>query len=234
MKRTLLEMVQSVLNDMDSEPVNSITDTVEAGQIASVIEDTYYNLIAALHIPEHQKLIQLTALSDTNYPTAFTYPDNTKEIISFEYNGKDVVYVEPLIFLSRNQDSGVLVSDPGSVTSYYVADDRDPSYFTTFDDEHLICNSYNADTEATLQASKTRCLAHVYPLFSQVDTFEPVLDDPLLPYLLAEAKSTCFSLFKSGSDPKIEQAARRLKSYNQNDMYRNKRANTRNFYGRSR
>jgi hypothetical protein len=36
MKRTLLEMVQSILSDMDSEDVNSISDTNEAEQIASV------------------------------------------------------------------------------------------------------------------------------------------------------------------------------------------------------
>jgi hypothetical protein len=53
-----------------------------------------------------------------------------------------------------------------------------------------------------------------------------------LPYLLAEAKSTCFSLFKGGSDPKVEQAARRLKSYVQNDMHKSVRPNKRTHYGR--
>ena len=43
MKRTLLEMVQSILSDMDSEDVNAVSDTLEAQQVASVIEDTYYN-----------------------------------------------------------------------------------------------------------------------------------------------------------------------------------------------
>jgi hypothetical protein len=57
MKRTLLEMVQSILSDMDSEDVNSISDTNEAEQIASVIEDTYYNIISARDIPEHQQLL---------------------------------------------------------------------------------------------------------------------------------------------------------------------------------
>ena len=44
MKQTLLQMTQSILSDMDSEAVNSISDTVEAQQIASVIEDTFYNI----------------------------------------------------------------------------------------------------------------------------------------------------------------------------------------------
>ena len=40
MKSTLLQVVQSILSDMDSENVNTISDTVEAQQIASEVEDT--------------------------------------------------------------------------------------------------------------------------------------------------------------------------------------------------
>jgi len=53
-----------------------------------------------------------------------------------------------------------------------------------------------------------------------------------MPLLLAESKSTCMSLFKGGPDPKIDQAARRLKSYVQNDQYKTK-AGVRNNYGRT-
>jgi len=34
MKTTLLEIVQSILSDMDSENVNTISDSVEAQQVA--------------------------------------------------------------------------------------------------------------------------------------------------------------------------------------------------------
>ena len=107
-----------------------------------------------------------------------------------------------------------------------------PRYYTSFDDDHIIMDAYDSSVESTLQTSKSRAYGTVYPTFSITDSFEPDLDDTMLPYLLAEAKSTCFSLFKSGSDPKVEQAARRLKSYVQNDMYKTKRANKRPNYGR--
>jgi hypothetical protein len=41
-KMTLLEIVQDVLNDMDSDEVNSISDTVEATQIANICRSVYY------------------------------------------------------------------------------------------------------------------------------------------------------------------------------------------------
>jgi hypothetical protein len=238
MKRTLLEMTQSILSDMDSEAVNSISDTVEAQQIASVIEDTFFNIVAAKDIPEHRQLIKLTSLSDSTKPTHFTYPTNTRVLDVVQYNigtnYADVSYVEPMVFLDRmTPDVGIVVTDVKGGTPLYIRNDRMPTYYTSFDDENIVMNSYDASVEAILQNSKTRAYGYVYPTFSQTDDFTPDIDDTMLPYLLAEAKSVCFSLFKSGSDPKVEQSARRLKSFVQNDMYKTKQVNKRPHYGRT-
>ena len=233
MKRTLLEIVQSILNDMDSEPVSSINDSVEAQQIASVVKDTFYNIISARAIPEHQRLLKLTSLSDTTKPTHFIYPDRVKEITSFFYNGGEVIWKDPEDFLSQMPTStGLAVVEPVSGITLYVSNNKDPDYYTSFDDEYIVCNSYNASVETILQESKTRCLGTMYPDFTTSDTFVPELDDAMHQYLLAEAKSTCFSIFKSGSDPKIEQTARRLKSYVQNDQLRTSLPPKRPLYGR--
>jgi hypothetical protein len=93
-------------------------------------------------------------------------------------------------------------------------------------------DSLDVTMDDTLQESKSRAYGTVYPTFSHEDNFEPDLDETLLPFLLAEAKSTCFSLYKAGSDPKIEQAARRQKSAVQNDMFKTKQENKRANYGR--
>lgn len=241
MRTTLLSMVQSILSDMDSEDVNSIDDTVEAQQIASVIQDTFFNMIAARVIPEHKQLLQITSLSDSTRPTHFKYPDNVKEIENLFYNTAtsganytEVYFVEPLEFLNRmDEATGLRVDTVAGSTPIYVRQDRMPSYYTSFDDLHIVMDSYNSTVDSVLQQSKTRAYGTVYPSFTISDTFEPDLDDTMLPYLLAEAKSTCFSLFKSGSDPKVEQSARRLKSFVQNDMYRTKRENKRPHYGRN-
>ena len=232
MKRTLLEIVQSILSDMDSEPVNTIGDSVEAQQVASVVQDTFYNIISARSIPEHERLIKLTSLSDNTKPTHFLYPVNVKSIKIFDYNNGPVFWKEPAQFIQDMDREGLMVSDPVSGIPLYVATTRDPSFYTSFDDKYIVCDSYNADLEATLQESKTRCLGVVYPVFVMEDTYVPELDDAMHQYLLAEAKSTCFSIFKSGSDPKIEQAARRLKSYVQNDQLRTELPPKRPLYGR--
>jgi hypothetical protein len=242
MRKTLLSMVQSILSDMDSEDVNSISDTVEAQQIASVIQDTYFNIIAAREIPEHKQMLQLTSLSDSQRPTHFRYPDNTKEIEKLFYNTSytgstytEVYFLEPIDFLNRVDESATNTMQVQTVAGnvpVFIMTDRMPKYYTSFDDDNIIMDSYDSSVEAILQQSKTRAYGTIYPTFQITDNFEPDLDDTMLPYLLAEAKSTCFSLFKSGSDPKVEQAARRLKSYVQNDMYKTRRENKRPHYGR--
>jgi hypothetical protein len=242
MRKTLLSMVQSILSDMDSEDVNSIADTVEAQQIASVIQDTYFNIIAAREIPEHKQMLQLTSLSDSQKPTHFRYPNNTKEIEKLFYNTAttgstytEVYFLEPIDFLNRVDESATNTMQVQTVAGnvpVFIMTDRMPKYYTSFDDDNIIMDAYDSSVEAILLESKTRAYGTIYPTFSIEDSFEPDIDDTMLPYLLAEAKSTCFSLFKSGSDPKVEQAARRLKSYVQNDMYKTRRENKRPHYGR--
>jgi len=245
MKTTLLELVQSILSDMDSEAVNSISDSVEAQQVASVIEDTYYNIISNRDIPELKRIINLTSLSDSTRPTHFKYPDNVKQLEEIRYNVAlsggvtyaVVPYIDPLEFIARqstDEDATAIIQVPDVDTSavFLIRNDTMPTYYTSFDDEHIVFNAYDASVETIMQASKTMAYGTVYPTFSITDAFEPHLDDNMMPYLLAESKSVCFSLFKSGSDAKVEQAARRLKSYVQNDMFRTKQANKRPHYGR--
>lgn len=245
MRKTLLSMVQSILNDMDSEPVNSISDSVEAQQIASIIEDTFYNIIAGKDIPEHKKLISLTSLSNNAKPTHFQYPTDTKEIISVRYNvavnsgeydWREIEYVDPVTFVDRmpRLASGfVSVVEPVSSLPLIIANDAMPTYYTSFDDKFIIMNAYDSTVDSALQSSKTLCYGSVYPTFTIADSFEPELDDTMLPYLLAEAKSVCQSIFKGGSDPKVEQAARRLKNRIQDNLYKTKQQTKRPHYGRN-
>ena len=242
MKRTLLQIVQNILSDMDSEDVNSISDSIEAEQIASVVRDVYYNMVSTRMIPEHQELVKLVSLSNSALPTHFQVPDSVKRIDFIRYNVsttsdiefKEIQYIEPLLFLTLHQDGAnvTTVYDVNGNTPLLIRNDQMPTYYTSFDDLHIVMDSYKSDTDQILAENKTQALGHKIPTFTISDNFTPDLDEVLFPYLIAESKSTCFSLFKSGVDQKIEQAARRQKSYMQSDMYRVKKENKRPYYGR--
>ena len=246
MKKTVLEMVQNILNDMDSEPVNSIEDSEEALQIASVLQDTYFNIISVREIPEHKQLLKLDSLSENDYPTSFTYPVAIKEITSLFYDVskdgnptyKEIKYLEPMDFVLRlpqylTQDTQKIL-EKKSGTTLYIWNKKEPTYYTSFDDETIVMDGYNSDIDDVLQAGKTRAYGTVYPQFEIADDFTPDLDNTMFPYLLAETKSVCFSLFKNGVNEKIEQASRRQKFHMLDDMYKTKKKNTSKGYGRRR
>jgi hypothetical protein len=243
MKKTVLEITQDILSSLDSEAVNSISDTVEALQIAKLVEETFYDIISTRNIPEHGSLIKLTSLSDNAFPTHFILEDNqakiknvwydTSEDESFKYT--EVYYKEPLDFLhmidSRQEDI-VLVNDRVAGTKLRIKNNSQPKYYTSFDDEHLVFDGYRSDLDATLQTSKTRAIGVTFPVFSISDGYTPDIDASMFPYLIREATSRAFSVFKGAPDQKIEQAARRQKVHVQNDKYRLAAPDKRRHYGR--
>lgn len=243
-KYTLLEMVQKILSDMDAEPVNALSETTESDQVASIIEDTYYALITNRTIPEHKGLIKLTAFADSTKPTHFKYPDNVNNVVSVWYDTSSdgsfeysvVEYLQPLDFLhyiDNVQDDYQSVVDVNGGTTLRIANNKQPEYYTSFDDTNIVMDSWDSSVDSTLQTSKSRAFGTTYPTFTLSDSFVPDIDENVFPYLLAESKSTAMSLLVGGSDPKIEQQARRQKSYIQNDRYRTQQANKWSHYGRS-
>jgi len=243
-KYTLLEIVQKILSDMDAEPVNSLGETTESDQIASIVEDTFYSMVTNRLIPEHKSLIKLTSLSDSSRPTHFEYPADTNNITgvlydmssddSFEYH--EIYWKEPEEFLGmvdRVASDYDNVADIAAGTNLRIKNDKRPEYYTSFDDEYVVMDSYESSISSTLTTAKVRAYGVTYPTFTISDQFVPDIDEHLFPYLLAESKSVSFSLLAGGADQKIEQQARRQKSYLQNDKYRSRRPNKWSPYGRT-
>jgi len=74
MKRTLLDLTQSILSSLSSDEVNSIGDTTESMQVAEVIRTTYFNIISRVGIPNHTQLIQLDPSLDASSPVLMYIP----------------------------------------------------------------------------------------------------------------------------------------------------------------
>lgn len=230
MRMTLIEMVQNILSSMDSDEVNSIGDTVEALQVAEVIRETYNDLVANNHIPTNEGLLKLEPLNDPDRPVYLRLPDNVRNIKWVKYQRADgtfydVNYLCPEEFLRHigqyDRLSGTVVSvkDHGGVSLVYKAYEE-PTYWTTFDNEHLVFNSYNLDVESTLMGSKTMCWGTKIPDFDLSDNFVPHMDINLFPMLLAEAKATCFVNFKQTSNTNEDRKARRHLIRSQSESYR--------------
>ena len=93
MKKTLLQLVQDILNDLDSDAVNSISDTAESEQVSNIVRTTYEKLIANRDWPHLRKLFQLEHVGDITKPNYLRAPEGLKEMTFFKYecqkdNGK--------------------------------------------------------------------------------------------------------------------------------------------------
>lgn len=245
-KKTLLEIVQDIMNDMDSDVVNSISDTVEATQIAQVCQSVFFDIITTIDLPEHKELMQLQGLGDNTKPnfmdsSALTNIQEVRYNVSEESGQveyKLIPYYAPDEFVAKilERDSSapnvILVADPTSGIQLPIVNDAMPKYYTLLDDRYVCFDAYKATVETTLQTSKTLVIGTKYPTFTVADSVVPDLDDTIFPYFIAECKSRCFSMFKGGPDPKVEQFARKQRYFLRNDRWKVKQTNIRNDYGR--
>ena len=230
-RMTLLEMTQNILSAMDSDEVNSVSDTVESMQVAEEIVTTYYDLFADRDLPSSKTLRTLEALSDVDHPNYLKIPEGVASISWIRYKDadgyyQDIHYLEPVEFLNRTtkyntNDAIVVVGDlANAAITLNITNNADPRWWTTFDNQHIVFNSFNASVDSTLQESKSLCEAIKLPEFVLADDTVPDLDVVLFPFLLAEAKKACFINFKGVSNANEDRRARKHLVRTQNNLWR--------------
>lgn len=246
-KMTILEIVQDILNDLDSDEVNSINDTVEAQQIAQVVKTSYFNLMEGKDYPHMFDLFQLDSSGTAAKPVYMKLPETIEKISWIKYNKRqstdtkdkyeEVIYKTPEDFLDFvdqrvSSASNVDVITDSSGVSLNILTDVHPTYYTTFDDEYLVFDSYDSAVDTTLQNSKTKCFGKRIPTFTISDSFIPDLPVQMFSLLLNEAKSTSFLNFKQTANQKAEQHAISQRRRMSQEAWRVKRGITYPSYGR--
>jgi hypothetical protein len=228
MKKNLLAIVKDILNDLDADNVNSISDTAESEQVAQIVRTCYEEMIANRNWPHLRKLFQLESYNNLARPNYLRIPLQLKELSSFAYEvqregsdsivHRDLKYKEPVEFLqyvstrnSNNSNVKTIVDESG--VKLLILDDQPPTYYTSFDDEVVITDSYDKVIDDALQKSKTRCVGFILPEWVHEDNHVPDLPPEAFPALVAEAKSTAFISVKQMANQKAEQKAARQQKW---------------------
>lgn len=226
---------------MDSDEVNSIGDSAEAMQIATVVRTVYFDIINRANLPEHYSLINLDASGISTKPVLMTLPTTVAEIKWVKYNkiltAGDPIRMEMVNYLSIEQfldmmhaqnedesniDTFVHTVGPDSFTILYRKD-KQPDWYTSFDDNTLIFDSFNQVIESTLQKSNSLCYAKGVIPFTMSDTFTPDLDDAQFALLLNEAKSLAWAELKQSPHQIAERNSRRAWTTAQHKKYATER-----------
>ena len=250
-KRTMLNMVQGILSAMDSDVVSSITETEEAMQVSRVIEDTYYDIVDEHDLAHTQDLFALEGLADTDKPTHMKLPQDVSKILWIKYDKRmeagdpkdyqEVEYLEPKRFIEMCASRDSTDTDNYKVVGYsnnipiIINKTSPPTWWTSFDDEYIIFDSYYSTLDSTLQTAKTLCYGNMRPPFtSNSDTFVPDLPEQLFGLLYNEAMARSMNLWRQSVLPKVEQAASRMRVRAQRNKWRQDMTHQGVDYGRRR
>lgn len=205
MNRTLLYTVQRVLEKLNLDPVNSISDTEDSLLVSREAESTFYDLMTRAEWEEKIDLIEVNSLSNLNNPTALELDDDTHNITSLRYDVttaeddhkiiRELTWLEPEEFLKRSYHWNTANDEVTEVTyrdvPLFVLNNKMPEYYTSFDNKTLILDSYHSDTEDTVVGNKTICYGKQVPSWSESDTFVIPIQDSLYPLYLSMLASAC-------------------------------------------
>jgi hypothetical protein len=229
MKFTLLEMVQEILQSMESDEVNSIDDTVESYAVAVLIRSVFYDLAIDLGLPEHEGLFELIASGDSTKPVLMTVPSGVSLVRNIKYNNKltsetyanykevsfknfEDFLVDQTTLTGQSSNVGQMTfTSNGDSFEVMYRTDKMPQFYTTMDDNQLIFDSYDSTEDTTLQKSKTMCMGVIYPTFDLTDNFTPDIDPPQFSLLKNRAKVRAFAELKQAQNAEAAGEARRQK-----------------------
>jgi hypothetical protein len=217
-KLTLLDMTQNILSAMDSDPVNSIDDTVEAIQVADLVKEAYFELMSQREWPFLRQLSALDGLGDTNNPTKMSMPSLVNKLYWVKYNKKTIEWMEPETFKNMIDQR---VAQASVINSGGYVINADPTYWTSYDDSTIVFDGYEIAVDATLQTSKCVIYCLISPSWTHVDTFIPNLPEKFFPTLLSEAKSSAFVNLKQQANPREERRAQRGRVTMLNAVWKN-------------
>ena len=224
MKMTLLEIVQDILNDISSDFVNSIDDTEESMQVAQIVKSTYQAMMSNRNWPHLKRGLVVVPYSDSSKPTHMKVVEDIKELLSINYDIRkggetrkrftEIRWLEPDSFLRKvNQEDNTksyvdTVQDPSGI-ELFIRKDKSPQFYTSFDDNTLVFDSYDNSVDATLQQSKVQAYGYVFPSWTHLDGFVPDLPAEAFSALVEEAKSKASLKLNQSPDQKAEQESGR-------------------------
>lgn len=245
--RTLGTLVSDILTELKADVVTDLDDTEESTIVTNIILNTFWDMVANRDIPDHVELTRLDALGDSTRPTTLRIPATIKKVDWFKYNKtltttkeyRTVNWEDPLSFIERlnsrdSSASNVVTSlTVDNSVELLVYNDKHPSYWTSFDNKHIICDSYLASLDTTLQNSKTQILAIKVPSITRTWASSLDLEEVYIQFLYNEALSKASLRINETGDQKAEQWARRHRAAVQSSGDRTGRKTKVNDFGRS-
>lgn len=205
MARTLLYTVQRVLEKLNLDPVSSLSDTEDSLLIAREAETTFYDLLSRAEWKNNLELLPIESVSNLSSPTMLRLPNNVSKITSVRYDvttpedSNRVIrtlqwlpqedFLEKSYSINTDKDSTQVAYYKGN--PLFIHKDRMPTYYTTFDNEYIVLDSYDEVVEDTVVGAKTICYGEVEPSWLEDESFVIPVQDSVYPLYLSMLSAAC-------------------------------------------
>lgn len=202
MKYTLLQMTQDILSGMSSDEVNSIGDTVESMQVATIIKQKYFDIINRVPLPDHELLVQLTSGADIDVPVLMTVPDGVGEIKWIKYYDNNTAgtntangFIHDLNLDIQSTSNTSDIIPPGYLNVQILPNLAFINRVTNFNPQETNVGTYNFTENVTGQSYKLNYFNDRSPCYCTIiknywilfDSYDSAVDDTL-----QTSKTMCF------------------------------------------
>jgi hypothetical protein len=185
-KLTRLTLVQRILSAIDAEGVSTVSETVESEQVAQLLDTAYEAIVADYPWPWLFSIRQL----EVPVSNTMLLPSDMTQADWIRYDGKEVAYIEPkemTVLLAGRNTLESNIDDSGAYN------DRDPQYWTSYDDEKITFDSY--DTALSTIKTEVYGTKSVNTLLEDTDI--PDLPEKFHTTLLFRTIADAFTTLKS-------------------------------------
>ena len=226
MRYSLIELVQRILESMDSDEVDDISSTTESLAVANIVKECYYDIISNLDLPEKVDIFQLDGSGDSDLPCVMYLPETALDLDQLKYNSATVSnpswydvkfipfdqFVKMQSGLDADNDSSIgtqSITENSQTYTFKFKNDVLPGFYTSFNDRTLLFDAYDSSVNTTLVGSKTLCYGAIEATFTLDNDYVPDLDARQFQLLLQKAKAQAFVELKQTSNPKADAGERR-------------------------
>ncbi len=212
MKKTLLEIVKNMLAAIDSEEVDNVGQTEEAGMCVEFANQEYDKMIAKYVHWRH--LRRYAQLNTSVYLNEMTCPAGTMSIDPdfVYYDDQKVFFMTPEQFMVNTMARVTSESNIDVINGIKVYTDRNPLYYTTDDNETLRFDAIPSAIDG-LTGSLFKVLAYVAPTSALTDDGEYFdLPAPVYPALTGFCRAYAIAKLKGDSSEARFEAREATKS----------------------
>lgn len=224
-KRNILQLVQQIGEAIGSDEIDSLDETIEASEIATILQQSVDEVISRKRwefLKDRVRQLTQRGVGSTQLNTLLIPTDVTR-VTCLKYRNTDntvteftqINYMQPCDFLAlvqaRNStDANVtaIANDDGVLIN--VITDAPPTCWTSFDEEVITFDAYDAVTGTGNLVADSVIIADIVPVIDYSDPSATLsMPERMESLIYNEALSTCNYRLRQTRDPKADRVALR-------------------------